>query len=192
MAFSSVSDELVEEFNPKKEEKEGSILEVGDQAVWSLSSCKAGFGIDQLRDDSTDTYWQSDGQLPHLVNIQFRKKTTIQNIWIFADYKADESYTPSRISIRAGTGFSDLQEVEVVELNEPNGWIAIPLKDAQDKYIRTFMLQLAILSNHQSGRDTHLRNVRVHSPVSQTMVAIKPLQNFQFLSREMCMFNTLK
>nr|SVE87346.1 EOG090X051P [Daphnia similis]SVE87972.1 EOG090X051P [Daphnia similis] len=158
MAYSSVSDELVEEFNPKKEEKEGSILEVGDQAVWSLSSCKAGFGIDQLRDDSTDTYWQSDGQLPHLVNIQFRKKTTIQNIWIFADYKADESYTPSRISIRAGTGFSDLQEVEVVELNEPNGWIAIPLKDAQDKYIRTFMLQLAILSNHQSGRDTHLRN----------------------------------
>lgn len=109
-----------------------------------------------------------------------------------------------------------MQEVEVVELNEPNGWIAIPLKDAQDKYvyvsmkdmfsiykkciiesmlsryIRTFMLQLAILSNHQSGRDTHLRNVRVHSPVSQTMVAIKPLQNFQFLSREMCMFNTLK
>lgn len=55
-----------------------------------------GFGIDQLRDDSTDTYWQSDGQLPHLVNIQFQKKTTIRNVWIYADYKADESYTPSR------------------------------------------------------------------------------------------------
>jgi anaphase-promoting complex subunit 10 len=40
-----------------------------------------------------------------------------------------------RISVRAGTGFSDLQEVEVIELNEPNGWIAIPLKDAQDKYV---------------------------------------------------------
>nr|SVE75091.1 EOG090X051P [Daphnia dolichocephala] len=62
----------------------------------------------------------------------------------------------NRISIRAGTGFSDLQEVEVVELNEPNGWIAIPLKDAQEKCIRTFMLQLAVLGNHQSGRDTHL------------------------------------
>ena len=117
MAFSSVSDDLQEEFNPKKDEKEGTIREVGDQAVWSLSSCKAGltmqptstilcplliykiftgFGIDQLRDDSTDTYWQSDGQLPHLVNIQFQKKTTIRNVWIYADYKADESYTPSR------------------------------------------------------------------------------------------------
>ena len=42
MAYSSVSDDVQEEINPKKEEKEGNIREVGDQAVWSLSSCKAG------------------------------------------------------------------------------------------------------------------------------------------------------
>jgi hypothetical protein len=55
-----------------------------------------GFGVDQLRDDCMDTYWQSDGQLPHLVNIQFRRKTTVHDICIFTDYKLDESYTPSR------------------------------------------------------------------------------------------------
>ena len=33
-------------------------LEIGGRAVWSLSSSKPGFGISQLRDDSTDTYWQ--------------------------------------------------------------------------------------------------------------------------------------
>ena len=33
-------------------------LEIGSQAVWSLSSSKPGFGIAQLRDDSTTTYWQ--------------------------------------------------------------------------------------------------------------------------------------
>jgi len=65
--------------------------------------------VDQLRDDCVDTYWQSDGQLPHLVNVQFRKKTTVQDICIYTDYKLDESYTPSRISIRAGTHFNDLQ-----------------------------------------------------------------------------------
>ena len=54
------------------------------------------------------------------------------------------------------------------------------------------MIQLAVLSNHQSGRDTHMRNVRIHSPVTQTMVAIKDFQNFQFVSNEMCHFNTLK
>lgn len=36
-----------------------------------------GFGVEQLRDNSMETYWQSDGQLPHLVNIQFPRKTTI-------------------------------------------------------------------------------------------------------------------
>ena len=55
-----------------------------------------GFGVDQLRDGSADTYWQSDGPQPHLVNIQFRRKTTVHDICIYADYKADESYTPNR------------------------------------------------------------------------------------------------
>lgn len=81
----------------------------------------AGFGIDQLRDDCMDTYWQSDGQLPHLVNIQFQRKTMVSHIYIYTDYKLDESYTPSRISIRAGTHFNDLQEIEVIELIEPSG-----------------------------------------------------------------------
>lgn len=80
-----------------------------------------GFGVDQIRDDRADTYWQSDGQLPHLVNIQFQKKTTISDIYIYTDYKLDESYTPSRISIRVGTHFNDLQEIEVIMLTEPSG-----------------------------------------------------------------------
>lgn len=56
----------------------------------------SGFGVEQLRDDSYDSYWQSDGPQPHLVNIQFRRKTTIQDVCIYTDYKADESYTPNR------------------------------------------------------------------------------------------------
>lgn len=88
----------------------------------------AGFGVDQLRDDRADTYWQSDGQLPHLVNIQFQKKTTISDIYIYTDYKLDESYTPSRISVRVGTHFNDLQEIEVIMLTEPSGKYAIQIK----------------------------------------------------------------
>ena len=33
-------------------------LEIGSFAVWSLSSCKPGFGVAQLRDGSKETYWQ--------------------------------------------------------------------------------------------------------------------------------------
>lgn len=57
---------------PFNEERTGNVREVGGQAVWSLSSCKPGFGVEQLRDNSVETYWQSDGQLPHLVNIQVK------------------------------------------------------------------------------------------------------------------------
>jgi anaphase-promoting complex subunit 10 len=32
--------------------------EIGDRAVWSLSSCKQGFGVNQLRDGETTSYWQ--------------------------------------------------------------------------------------------------------------------------------------
>jgi hypothetical protein len=77
-----------------------SVREIGGQATWSLSSCKPGFGVDQLRDDSTDTYWQSDGQLPHLVNIQFRRKVAVHDVAIYTDFKLDESYTPSKVGSR--------------------------------------------------------------------------------------------
>lgn len=80
-----------------------------------------GFGVEQLRDNCMDTYWQSDGQLPHLVNIQFQRKTAVNQIYIYTDYKLDESYTPSRISVRSGTHFNDLQEVEIIDLSEPTG-----------------------------------------------------------------------
>ena len=31
--------------------------------------------------------------------------------------------------------------------------------------VRTFMIQVAVLANHQQGRDTHLRLVQLYSPV---------------------------
>jgi len=163
-----------EHIDPRRDERAGLIREVGCQAIWSLSTCKPGFGVDQLRDQSLENYWQSDGQLPHLVNIQFRRKMTVRDICIYTDFRLDESYTPSKISVRCGTHFNDLQEVEVVEVTEPSGWVQIFLKDIRDRPICTFMLQLAVLSNHQNGRDTHLRQIRIHSPVENLPVAVFP------------------
>lgn len=33
-----------------------------------------GNGVDLLRDGRSDTFWQSDGTQPHLINIQFQNK----------------------------------------------------------------------------------------------------------------------
>lgn len=158
--------------DPFKGEKEGKLREVGNQAVWSLSSCKPGFGVEQLRDSSLETYWQSDGPQPHMVNIHFRRKMTISDICIYADFKADESYTPSRLSIRVGNHVNDLRELDLVELVEPTGWVTIPLKNPNDKPVRTFMIQIAVISNHQNGRDTHMRHIKIHSPI-QDLASIK-------------------
>ena len=116
---------------------------------------------------------RSDGPQPHLINIQFHKKMRVHEITIYTDFKLDESYTPSKISIRAGTTFHDLQEIHLEELNEPSGWVTIlPPRgqaaaadgEADGGVMRTHFIQVAILANHQNGRDSHIRQIKIYTP----------------------------
>ena len=45
--------------------------------------------------------------------IMFRQKTDVHSVGVYTDYKADESYTPSKLSVRVGNDFNDLHEIEV-------------------------------------------------------------------------------
>jgi len=136
--------------------------------VWSLSSAKPGFGVDQLRDGNLETYWQSDGPQPHTISIQWVRRMTIEQVSLYVDYSLDESYTPCHISIRAGTTFHDLKEIMTAELDEPGGWVHLPLVAKGKKAKRCHLLQVAILTNHQNGRDSHLRQVKVYGPSWKT------------------------
>lgn len=96
---------------------------------------------------------------------------------MFVDVKLDESYTPNKISIRVGTNEQNLREVRNVDLEEPEKWVKITLcedvgseaaegqtdvdKAASFQGINTFLVQIGILSNHQNGRDTHVRQIKV-------------------------------
>ena len=64
--------------------------------------------MEQLRDGNISTFWQSDGTQPHYVSIQFMKKMRVSEITFYIDFKTDESYTPSKISIRATNSFNEL------------------------------------------------------------------------------------
>ncbi|XP_002131938.1 anaphase-promoting complex subunit 10-like isoform X1 [Ciona intestinalis] len=176
-------------------EKE-SLREIGHQAVWSVSSCKQGYGVNSLRDNSLETYWQSDGTQPHMVNVQFKQKTTIHSVGVYTDYKADESYTPSRLSVSVGNDFNDLSEVEQVEVNEPSGWVWIKLPNqVGDKPIRTFMAQISVLQNHQNGRDTHMRQIKVFASTKDTTsidYMISGCRLPMFSSVEAAMFSTIR
>ena len=89
--------------SPEKLEREFNLVEIGQFAVWSVSSCKAGFGVDKLRDDCTDTYWQSDGQQPHYINISLPRKFAISHVCLNVNVKMDESYTPEKLAIDKST-----------------------------------------------------------------------------------------
>lgn len=90
--------------------------ELGKYAVWSLSTAKPGNGIEQLRDNSSETYWQSDGTQPHLVNVQFIKKVSVSKVCFYLDFGSDESYTPKKIAIRSGTSLHDLVDLTAIEV----------------------------------------------------------------------------
>lgn len=75
----------------------------------------------------------------------------VQEISFYLDFKTDESYTPSKIAIRVANSFHELQEVKIIEFDEPMGWYTFPLQEVGPNnkllrpYIKTMFVQIAIL-----------------------------------------------
>lgn len=154
------------------------LREIGREALcWQLSSAKPGNGVEQIRDQSTDTYWQSDGVAqPHLIQVHFARRVAISHVCLYLDYNLDESYTPKTIAVQCGMTTQDLvpaiAEGTTIDLNEPVGWVIIPVTSPPDplddtgedeestiprRIVRAHMLQIEICAMHQNGRDTHVR-----------------------------------
>ncbi|TQS35829.1 hypothetical protein Golomagni_03739 [Golovinomyces magnicellulatus] len=143
------------------------LKEIGNHASWTVSSFKPGCGVDALRDEETSLFWQSDGPQPHYLNIHFSRLVSIVLIRMFLDFDADESYTPTRITLLAGTGYHDLIIFNSLTFEQPRGWINIPLDQAgggeDGKTLRAFLLQIKITENHQNGKDTHVRGLKIYA-----------------------------
>jgi len=143
------------------------LKEIGNLASWTVSSCKPGCGVEALRDDDTNLFWQSDGPQPHHLNIHFSRLVSILSIRIFLDFRADESYTPTRITLLAGTGYHDLIPFSALEFEKPIGWIDVPLDHVgggeDGRTLRAFLVQVKIVENHQNGKDTHVRGLKVYA-----------------------------
>ncbi|KAF9328220.1 hypothetical protein BG006_008559 [Podila minutissima] len=90
----------------------------------------------------------------------------------YNDSKLDESYTPQRISVRGGTDFHDLKELVMLELEDLSGWTNIKLEDSpgSGKAPQVFLLQFAVLLNQQSGKDTHIRQLKIFSTKEPALI----------------------
>jgi anaphase-promoting complex subunit 10 len=154
-----------------------NVRELGKEALcWQLSSAKPGNGVEQIRDGSNETYWQSDGlKQPHWIQVHFARRVAISHVCLYLDYSLDESYTPKRLAIHHGMTNQDLQPAcAEIDLHEPTGWCIVPLPPPADPLdeeheeakgcLRAHLLRIAVLSMHQNGRDTHVRQVELYGP----------------------------
>ena len=57
----------------------------------------------------------------------------VQEIWLYADISLDDSYTPQKLSVRAGTYHGDLHEIRLVDLPNPTGWQVIKFASEPEK-----------------------------------------------------------
>jgi Anaphase-promoting complex, subunit 10 (APC10) len=110
----------------------GTSVSNNEALSWQLSSAKPGNGVEQIRDVSIESYWQSDGvSQPHWIQIHFQRRLAISHVCLYLDYHLDESYTPKTITIEAGMTAQDLvcatSPIPKIEFHEPSGWCIIPL-----------------------------------------------------------------
>jgi anaphase-promoting complex subunit 10 len=147
-------------------------------------------GVDLLVDDKNDTYWQSDGTQPHLITLQFQQTVEVSRIAVQTDYRMDESYTPQKLSVRIGTRWSDMKVLRTDEVQEPQGWIVIPLGKGSVSGYPGRILQIGILANHQNGRDTHVRQIKVFGPREDVLSSIR--SDVRWMTSEATMYATCR
>ncbi|KAK9106374.1 hypothetical protein Syun_022385 [Stephania yunnanensis] len=91
------------------------LREMAKKAAWSVSSCKSGNGVQFLRDDNLETY--------------LARLFLDAHLWSSRGFQVDESYTPSKISIRAGDGFHNLKGYALVHglimVREPSDFLLV-------------------------------------------------------------------
>ena len=76
----------------------------------AVTSAKPGNGVEMLRDESLDSYWQSDGAQPHLVNIQFQKKVRLAELAIYADQALHQVEEAKGHTHRQGEGNNETND----------------------------------------------------------------------------------
>ncbi|KAF4967475.1 hypothetical protein FZEAL_10526 [Fusarium zealandicum] len=169
-------EEVVEEEEPAEDVNEvaplidpatAGLKEISNLARFTVSTHKPGNGVSELKSDDLKMYWQSDGPQPHKLTMYFTKRVGIRDIRFYIDYNEDESYTPTKVVFKAGTSENNLIEFANMALDNPVGWQQVPVAgaggDPDGNSLVAWVLQMQILENHQNGKDTHLRGIKIYS-----------------------------
>ncbi|EON96755.1 putative anaphase-promoting complex subunit 10 protein [Phaeoacremonium minimum UCRPA7] len=90
----------------------------------------------------------------------------IRALRFFVDYNQDESYTPTHILWFAGTGEHNLIQFAESTLTNPSGWQDVQVEGSgggsDGNSLCAFVVQMQVKENHQNGKDTHIRGIKVY------------------------------
>ncbi|POS75200.1 anaphase-promoting complex subunit 10 [Diaporthe helianthi] len=142
------------------------LKEINNLGRCRVSTFKPGNGVKELLDDDLSQYWQSDGVQPHLMTMKFTRQVEIRALRFFVDYTQDESYTPTKIHWYAGTSEHSLIQFASSILASPVGWQEVNITGCGGgddcNSLCCFVVQMQVMENHQNGKDTHIRAVKVY------------------------------
>lgn len=57
-------------------------------------------------------------------------------------------------------------------------------------YLKAYLVQLAVLANHQNGRDTHIRQIKIYGPRQDPLNALS--QEVGFTTNEFSMCSSVR
>jgi anaphase-promoting complex subunit 10 len=101
------------------------------------------------------------------LTVYFIKRVGIRDIRFYVDYNDDESYTPTKIVFKSGTSENNLITFATMELTAPQGWQVVPVAGSgggpDRNTLISYVFQMQILENHQNGKDTHLRGIKIYA-----------------------------
>ena len=142
--------------------KQDIMTDVTNLGFWKVSTSRPGNGIYNALNDNPMTFWQSDGGQPHEIRVVFGMVLDISLVAIYLSLDADESYTPRLFKIYAGHGPADAELYKTFVVERMNGWLGIRFSDNRhDSKLRCQYIKLVFPINHENGKDTRVRGIRV-------------------------------
>lgn len=142
---------------------------VNNLAWWNPSSSKQGNPVENILNDDPNSFWQSDGAQPHLIDVYFSRMMSIALIALYFSISSDESYTPKVFKLYVGTSPNDAVYYKSYHIDHLDGWVGLTFNDnREDALMRCQFIRFVFPINHENGKDTHLRGVRLYSPASKS------------------------
>ncbi|KAJ2645372.1 hypothetical protein GGH99_008287, partial [Coemansia sp. RSA 1285] len=129
---------------------------------------------------------------PHSISVQFPTRAQIYAVSLYLDTEKDESYTPCKVTIYAGTGRHDMQFVkDQLFATEPKGWVDFKLTDIDGPVLMAHFVLIELPYNYDNGRDVRVRLARVLGPPLREQKFRNELI-LPFTSKEFYMYESLR